>query len=349
MKTVLVTGSAGFIGSHLVINLLRSLKDVTIVGIDNMNDYYDVSLKEYRLSMIEKESNLSSNSFYHHFQGDISEKSFVEDIFSHYNFDIVVNMAAQAGVRNSIETPDYYIQDNIIGFYTVLEACRHHSIKHLIYASSSSVYGNNSNIPFRLQDRTDTPLSLYAATKKCNELLAHCYGNLYGLHSSGLRFFTVYGPWGRPDMAYYKFTDQILRGEDILLYNYGECIRDFTYIDDIIAGVMSIILSLFNGGLVYKDTSPSKIYNIGSGCPEKLNTFVHLLIDELIHANLLPLDYNIESHMQLAPMQPGDVQVTFADINEMQEEFGFYPKVRLRRGLRLFVDWYKAYNTLNQN
>ena len=363
---ILVTGSAGFIGSNLVKRLLQDMKEGTIVGIDNMNDYYDVSLKEYRLSVISSEVEKSHNIQYKFVKGSIADRELVNRLFEEYHFDIVVNLAAQAGVRYSIENPDVYIESNIIGFYNILEACRHskdliagedpliagedpqspyQGVQHLVYASSSSVYGGNKKVPFSTDDRVDNPVSLYAATKKSNELMAHCYSKLYNIPSTGLRFFTVYGPAGRPDMAYFGFTNKLLRGETIQIYNYGNCRRDFTYVDDIVEGVYRVMQKApakRNGddGL---PIPPYAVYNIGGGQPENLLDFVQTLQEELVRAKVLPADYDFEAHKQLVPMQPGDVPTTYADASALERDFGFTPKITLREGLRKFAEWYKEY------
>ena len=349
MKTILVTGHAGFIGSNLVQRLFKELKEGTIVGIDNLNNYYDVSLKEYRLKELEnlyvqtvncKQSTVNYNSI----RGSIADRELVNKLFEEYHFDIVVNLAAQAGVRYSIENPDVYIESNIIGFYNILEACRHNPVEHLVYASSSSVYGGNKKVPFSTDDRVDNPVSLYAATKKSNELMAHCYSKLYNIPSTGLRFFTVYGPAGRPDMAYFGFTNKLLRGETIQIYNYGNCCRDFTYVDDIVEGIMRVMAKApeKKTGEDGLPIPPYAIYNIGGGQPENLLDFVNILQEELVRAGVLPQDYDFEAHKQLVPMQPGDVPTTYADTTALERDFGFTPKFTLREGLRHFAEWYKA-------
>ena len=344
-KTILVTGSAGFIGANLVMRLLKDMKEGAIVGLDNLNNYYDVSLKEYRLQQIEALSSQNSGVQYAFVRGSIADKALVDRLFEEYRFDIVVNLAAQAGVRYSIENPDVYIESNIIGFYNILEACRHHPVEHLVYASSSSVYGGNKKVPFSVDDRVDNPVSLYAATKKSNELMAHCYSKLYDIPSTGLRFFTVYGPAGRPDMAYFGFTNKLLAGKTIQIYNYGNCRRDFTYVDDIVEGIVRVM-----GGAparrVGKDglpIPPYAVYNIGGGQPENLLDFVQILQEELLAAGVLPPDYDFEAHKELVPMQPGDVPTTYADASALERDFGFTPKITLREGLRKFAQWYKAY------
>ena len=353
MKTVLVTGSAGFIGAFLVLRLLESQEPVRIVGLDNLNDYYDPSLKEYRLRLIEAKSKEHPEHEYVFFKGNIADKSFVERLFNDWKFDIVVNLAAQTGVRYSIENPDAYIESNIIGFYNILEACRHHPVEHLVYASSSSVYGGNEKVPFSVEDKVDNPVSLYAATKKSNELMAHCYSKLYNIPSTGLRFFTVYGPAGRPDMAYFGFTNKLVKGQTIQIYNFGNCRRDFTYVDDIVEGIVRVMAktpschserSEESGsfGKPQDDDAPYAIYNIGGGQPENLLDFVNILQEELLRAGVLPLDYDFDAHKQLVPMQPGDVPTTYADASALERDFGFTPKITLREGLRKFAEWYKA-------
>ena len=342
MKKILVTGSAGFIGSNLVLRLLGSKEPVSIVGLDNMNDYYDSSLKEYRLRVIEKKA---AGKGYKFVKGDLSDKALIDRLFAEEKFDIVVNLAAQAGVRYSIENPDAYIQSNMIGFYNILEACRHNPVEHLVYASSSSVYGGNKKVPFAVEDRVDNPVSLYAATKKSNELFAHCYSKLYNIPTTGLRFFTVYGPAGRPDMAYFGFTNKLLAGETIQIYNYGNCRRDFTYVDDIVEGIVRVM-----AGAPEKRTGddglpvpPYAVYNIGGGQPENLLDFVNILQEELVRAGVLPADYDFEAHKELVPMQPGDVPTTYADASALERDFGFTPRITLREGLRKFAEWYKEY------
>ena len=342
---ILVTGSAGFIGANLVKRLFMEMKEGTIVGVDNLNDYYDPCLKEYRLRVLDEMNSKQSAVNYQFVKGSIAERELINKLFEEYKFDIVVNLAAQAGVRYSIDNPDVYIESNIIGFYNILEACRHHPVRHLVYASSSSVYGGNTKIPFSTDDRVDNPVSLYAATKKSNELMAHCYSKLYNIPSTGLRFFTVYGPAGRPDMAYFKFTNKLLRGETIQIFNYGHCRRDFTYVDDIVEGIWRVMAkapecSTGGDGL---PVPPYKVYNIGGGQPENLLDFVQILQEELIRAGVLPQDYDFESHKQLVPMQPGDVPTTYADASALERDFGFTPKITLREGLRKFAEWYKSY------
>ena len=373
-KTILVTGSAGFIGSNLVMRLFKDMKKGVVVGLDNLNDYYDPSLKDFRLREIEQAKPAGID--YTFVKGDLADKALIDKLFAEYQFDVVVNLAAQAGVRYSIENPDAYIQSNLIGFYNILEACRHsmeegrgkmeegrgkmedvnnqpsdikhqtyRGVQHLVYASSSSVYGGNKKVPFSTDDRVDNPVSLYAATKKSNELMAHCYSKLYNIPSTGLRFFTVYGPAGRPDMAYFGFTNKLLKGETIQIFNYGNCRRDFTYVDDIVEGVVRVMQgapSKQNGedGL---PLPPYAVYNIGGGQPENLLDFVNILQEELVRAGVLPADYDFEAHKQLVPMQPGDVPTTYADATALERDFGFVPKITLREGLRHFAEWYKQY------
>ena len=343
MKSILVTGSAGFIGSNLVKRLFREMQEGTIVGVDNMNSYYDPSLKEYRLRELDKTRPAGID--YTFVKGDIAHRELVNKLFAEYKFDIVVNLAAQAGVRYSIENPDVYIESNIIGFYNILEACRHNPVEHLVYASSSSVYGGNKKVPFAVEDRVDNPVSLYAATKKSNELFAHCYSKLYNIPSTGLRFFTVYGPAGRPDMAYFGFTNKLLRGETIQIYNYGNCRRDFTYVDDIVEGIVRVMAKApeKRTGEDGLPIPPYAVYNIGGGQPENLLDFVQTLQEELIRAGVLPQEYDFEAHKELVPMQPGDVPTTYADATALERDFGFTPKITLREGLRHFAQWYKEY------
>ena len=343
MRTILVTGHAGFIGSNLVRRLFREMTEGTIVGVDNLNDYYDPSLKEYRLRELAGAKPAGIN--YVSIKGSIADRELVNRLFQEYKFDIVVNLAAQAGVRYSIENPDVYIESNIIGFYNILEACRRHPVEHLVYASSSSVYGGNKKVPFSTDDRVDNPVSLYAATKKSNELMAHCYSKLYDIPSTGLRFFTVYGPAGRPDMAYFGFTNKLLRGETIQIYNYGNCRRDFTYVDDIVEGIVRVMQRApqRQTGADGLPIPPYAVYNIGGGQPESLLDFVQTLQEELLRAGVLPADYDFEAHKQLVPMQPGDVPVTYADSTALERDFGFTPKITLREGLRKFAEWYAEY------
>ena len=346
-KTILVTGAAGFIGANLVKRLLTELHDATIVGIDNMNDYYDVSLKEARLQELEELSSAMGSApsvlnRWTFIRGDIADKATIDGIFDEYEPSVVVNLAAQAGVRYSITNPDAYIQSNLIGFYNILEACRHHPVEHLVYASSSSVYGGNKKVPFSTDDRVDIPVSLYAATKKSNELMAHCYSKLYDIPTTGLRFFTVYGPAGRPDMAYFGFTNKLLKGETIQIFNYGNCQRDFTYIDDIVEGVIRVMQGApeRKKGEDGLPIPPYAVYNIGGGHPEKLLDFVTILQEELVRAGVLPADFDFEAHKQLVPMQPGDVPTTYADTTALERDFGFTPTIPLREGLRRFAEWY---------
>ena len=336
---ILVTGSSGFIGMNLCERLLKENPETKIIGIDNMNEYYDVSLKEYRLKKLRTYPN------FEFIKGDISDKELIFSIFEQYRFDIVVNLAAQAGVRYSIENPDAYINSNIIGFYNILEACRHYPVEHLVYASSSSVYGGNKKIPFSTDDKVDNPVSLYAATKKSNELIAHCYSKLYNIPTTGLRFFTVYGEAGRPDMAYFGFTDKLVKGETIQIFNYGNCQRDFTYIDDIVEGIVRVMQKApeKKTGEDGLPIPPYALYNIGGGQPENLLDFVQILSEELIRAGVLPEDYDFNAHKELVPMQQGDVPVTYADSSALERDFGFKPTIPLRVGLRKFAEWYKEY------
>lgn len=343
MKKILVTGHAGFIGSNLVHRLFKEMDGGTIVGIDNLNNYYDPSLKTYRLEELEKAVPAGIN--YVSVKGSIADRELINKLFEEYKFDIVVNLAAQAGVRYSIENPDVYIESNIIGFYNILEACRHNPVEHLVYASSSSVYGGNKKVPFSTDDRVDNPVSLYAATKKSNELMAHCYSKLYNIPSTGLRFFTVYGPAGRPDMAYFGFTNKLLKGDTIQIYNYGNCRRDFTYVDDIVEGIVRVMRKApeKKTGEDGLPVPPYAVYNIGGGQPENLLDFVNILQEELLRAGVLPADYDFEAHKQLVPMQPGDVPTTYADASALERDFGFTPKITLREGLRKFAEWYASY------
>ena len=341
-KTILITGAAGFIGSNLVLELLRTTSPITIIGLDNMNDYYDISIKEYRLAEIEKEAPESRWEF---IRGNIADKALVESLFEKYHFSVVVNLAAQAGVRYSIINPDVYIESNIIGFYNILEACRKYPVEHLVYASSSSVYGSNEKIPYSTDDKVDNPVSLYAATKKSNELFAHAYSKLYNIPSTGLRFFTVYGPAGRPDMAYFGFTNKLRKGEKIQIFNYGNCKRDFTYVDDIVEGVKRV-MQCAQEKTVGPDglpVPPYRVYNIGNNSPENLLDFVDILQQELIAAGVLPENYDFEAHKELVPMQPGDVPITYADTSALEQDFGFKPSTSLREGLRKFAKWYKEF------
>lgn len=344
-KTVFVTGAAGFIGSNLVLELLKNHSPIKLVGIDNLNDYYDVSIKQWRLREIDKAVAAHPDSQWTFVKGDISDRDAVDGIFAQYHPDIVVNLAAQAGVRYSITNPDAYIQSNLIGFYNILEACRHNPVAHLVYASSSSVYGTNKKVPYSTEDKVDNPVSLYAATKKSNELMAHAYSKLYNIPSTGLRFFTVYGPAGRPDMAYFGFTNKLLKGETIQIFNYGNCQRDFTYIDDIVEGVIRVMQGApeKKNGEDGLPIPPYAVYNIGNQNPENLLDFVDILQQELISAGVLPSDYDFEAHKELVPMQPGDVPVTYADTAPLERDFGFKPSTDLRTGLRKFAQWYKAF------
>lgn len=350
-KRIIITGAAGFIGANLVLKLLKEVQPVDIIGIDNLNDYYDVSIKEWRLKEIEKMAAESPGSTWIFVRGSIADRTLIDKLFAEYQPDIVVNLAAQAGVRYSITNPDVYIESNLIGFYNILEACRHSydngakGVEHLVYASSSSVYGANKKVPYSTDDKVDNPVSLYAATKKSNELMAHAYSKLYNIPSTGLRFFTVYGPAGRPDMAYFGFTNKLLEGETIQIFNYGNCKRDFTYVDDIVEGIKRVMKAppeRRNGedGL---PISPYAVYNIGNNHPENLLDFVDILQQELIQAEVLPSDYDFETHMKLVPMQPGDVPVTYADTSALEREFGFKPSTSLREGLRKFAEWYKDF------
>ena len=364
-KTVLVTGAAGFIGSNLVKRLLNEYSQLHVIGVDSMTDYYDVNIKKERLQEIKKsldvivsqESELSEDEVetgtYTNQRGNvwtflydsIANKDAIERVFKTYRPDVVVNLAAQAGVRYSITNPDAYIESNLIGFYNILEACRHHEVSNLVYASSSSVYGSNKKVPYSTDDKVDNPVSLYAATKKSNELMAHAYSKLYNIPSTGLRFFTVYGPAGRPDMAYFGFTDKLVKGDTIQIFNYGNCKRDFTYVDDIVEGVIRVMQHApeKKNGEDGLPIPPYKVYNIGNNSPENLLDFVTILQEELVRAGVLPEDYDFESHKQLVPMQPGDVPVTYADTTPLEQDFGFKPSTSLREGLRRFAEWYKAY------
>ncbi|MBR6551964.1 MAG: NAD-dependent epimerase/dehydratase family protein [Clostridia bacterium] len=341
-KTILVTGCAGFIGANLVCELFKTVEGVTIVGLDNMNDYYDVSLKEYRL---EKVQNAAKNNKWIFIRGDIADKVLLEELFEKYKFDVVVNLAAQAGVRYSITNPDAYISSNVIGFYNILEACRNHPVEHLVYASSSSVYGTNEKIPYSTYDKTDNPVSLYAATKKSNELMAHAYSKLYIIPTTGLRFFTVYGPAGRPDMAYFSFTNKFITGQTIEIFNYGKCKRDFTYVDDIVECVVRVMkcpppVKCGADGL---PIPPFKVYNIGNNSPENLLDFVRILQEELVAAGVLSSEYDFDSHKRLVPMQAGDVPITYAEVSDLERDFGFKPATDLRKGLRKFAEWYAEF------
>lgn len=344
-KTILVTGAAGFIGSNLVNELLKTAEPAKIVGIDNMNDYYDVSIKEYRLKETEKLASKKGAGVWKFIKGNIGDKALIEEVFSKYRPDVVVNLAAQAGVRYSITNPDVYIESNILGFYNILEACRNYPVEHLVYASSSSVYGSNKKVPYSTDDKVDNPVSLYAATKKSNELFAHAYSKLYNIPSTGLRFFTVYGPAGRPDMAYFGFTNKLLKGETIQIFNFGNCKRDFTFVDDIVEGVKRVMQCApeKKNGEDGLPVPPYRVYNIGNSSPENLLDFVSVLCEELVRAGVLPEDYDFEAHKKLVPMQPGDVPVTFADTSALERDFGFKPSTPLREGLRKFAQWYKEF------
>ena len=343
-KTILVTGSPGFIGANLVIRLLKEMTSGTVISLDNMNDYYDPKLKEYRLKLIE-DAALESPVSHIFIRGNIADKDLIDKLFKEYKPSIVVNLAAQAGVRYSIDHPDVYIESNLIGFYNILEACRNNPVEHLVYASSSSVYGGNKKVPFSVDDKVDNPVSLYAATKKSNELLAHSYSKLYNIPSTGLRFFTVYGPAGRPDMFYYSATEKLVAGKTIQIFNYGNCKRDFTYIDDIIEGVYRVMQGAPEK--IYGDDGlplpPYAIYNIGGGTPENLLDFVSTLQEELVRAKVLPKEYDFEAHRELVGMQPGDVPVTYADNKALEDDYGFRPTINIREGLGKFADWYKEY------
>ena len=350
-KTILVTGAAGFIGANLVLELLKTQSPINIIGIDNLNDYYDVSIKEWRLREIKRMADEHLESRWTFIKGSIADKSAIENIFNNYHPQIVVNLAAQAGVRYSITNPDVYIESNLIGFYNILEACRHtydnsnSGVEHLVYASSSSVYGSNKKVPYSIDDKVDNPVSLYAATKKSDELLAHAYAKLYNIPSTGLRFFTVYGPAGRPDMAYFGFTNKLLHNEMVEIFNYGNCKRDFTYVDDIVEGVKRVMAGapekkIGEDGL---PIPPYAIYNIGNGNPESLLDFVTILQEELVRAEVLPSDYDFESHKKLVPMQPGDVPVTYADTSALERDFDFKPSTSLKEGIRKFAEWYKIF------
>ena len=343
-KTILVTGSPGFIGANLVLRLLREMAGGTVVSLDNMNDYYDPQLKEYRLGLIEKAAEASPVK--HVFiRGSIADQALIEKTYEEFKPAVVVNLAAQAGVRYSIDHPDVYIESNLIGFYNILEACRHHPVEHLVYASSSSVYGGNKKVPFSVDDKVDNPVSLYAATKKSNELLAHSYAKLYNIPCTGLRFFTVYGPAGRPDMFYFSATQKLVKGETISIFNYGNCKRDFTYVDDIVEGVLRVMRgapekAIGEDGL---PLPPYAVYNIGGGTPENLLDYISTLQEELVRAGVLPADYDFEAHKKLVPMQPGDVPVTYADSSALESDYGFRPAIGIREGLRRFAEWYKLY------
>ena len=338
-KTVFITGASGFIGSNLAKRILTTEPDTKVIGLDNMNDYYDVRIKEARLAELQKFEN------YTFIKGNLADKALINSIFEQYHPDIVVNLGAQAGVRYSITNPDAYIESNMIGFYNILEACRHYPVEHLVYASSSSVYGSNKKVPYSTDDKVDNPVSLYAATKKSNELMAHAYSKLYNIPSTGLRFFTVYGPAGRPDMAYFGFTNKLVNGETIKIFNYGNCKRDFTYVDDIVEGVVRVMAKApeKKNGEDGLPIPPYAVYNIGNSNPENLLDFVQILSEELVRAGVLPADYDFEAHKELVPMQPGDVPVTFADTEPLERDFGFKPHTPLREGLRKFAEWYKEF------
>lgn len=338
-RTILITGAAGFIGANLAKEIIKTTND-KVIGLDNMNDYYDVSLKEYRLGEIE-----ALGGDFTFVRGSIADRDLVEGLFEQYGFNVVVNLAAQAGVRYSITNPDVYMESNIIGFYNILQACRHHPVEHLVYASSSSVYGSNKKVPYSTDDKVDNPVSLYAATKKSNELLAHAYSKLYDIPSTGLRFFTVYGPAGRPDMAYFSFTNKLIKGNTIEIFNYGNCKRDFTYVDDIVKGI-SLVMDKAPQKKTGEDglpIPPYKVYNIGNNHPENLLDFVQILSEELVAAGVLPQDYDFEAHKKLVPMQSGDVPITYADVSALEHDFGFKPSTSLRDGLRAFAQWYKEF------
>ncbi len=344
-KTVLVTGAAGFIGANLVNELFNTTQEITIVGVDSLNDYYDASIKEYRLKEIEKNIGTKAMSKWVFVKGNLADKEFITHLFEEYNFSVVVNLAAQAGVRYSITNPDAYIESNILGFYNILEACRNYPVDHLVYASSSSVYGTNKKVPYSTDDKVDNPVSLYAATKKSNELMAHSYSKLYNIPSTGLRFFTVYGPAGRPDMAYFGFTNKLIKGETIQIFNYGNCKRDFTYVDDIVEGVKRV-MTCAPEKITGEDglpVPPYRVYNIGNSSPENLLDFVDILQQELIRAGVLPENYDFEAHKELVPMQQGDVPITYADTSALENDFGFKPATPLREGLRNFAEWYKEF------
>ena len=338
-NVVFITGSSGFIGSNLAKRILTTEPDTKVIGLDNMNDYYDVRIKEARLAELQKFEN------YTFIKGNLADKALINSIFEQYHPDIVVNLGAQAGVRYSITNPDAYIESNVIGFYNILEACRHYPVKHLVYASSSSVYGSNKKVPYSTDDKVDNPVYLYAATKKSNELMAHAYSKLYNIPSTGLRFFTVYGPAGRPDMAYFGFTNKLVNGETIKIFNYGNCKRDFTYVDDIVEGVVRVMAKapVKKNGEDGLPIPPYAVYNIGNSNPENLLDFVQILSEELVRSGVLPADYDFEAHKELVPMQPGDVPVTFADTEPLERDFGFKPHTPLRDGLRKFAEWYKEF------
>ena len=343
--TVLVTGAAGFVGSNLVKELLNTTPAINIIGFDSVNDYYDISIKEYRLAEIDKLAAEKTASRWTFVKGNLADKVLIDSLFEKYNFTVVVNLAAQAGVRYSITNPQAYIEANIVGFFNILEACRNHPVEHIVYASSSSVYGTNKKIPYSTEDKVDNPVSLYAATKKSNELMAHAYSKLYNIPSTGLRFFTVYGPAGRPDMAYFGFTNKLIRGQTIEIFNYGNCKRDFTYVDDIVEGVKRVMTAApeKKNGEDGLPLPPYRVYNIGNNNPENLLDFVQILSEELVNAKVLPEDFDFEAHKKLVPMQPGDVPVTYADVSELERDFGFKPQTSLREGLRRFAQWYHEF------
>ena len=343
--TVLVTGAAGFIGCNLVKELLNTVENINIVGFDSVNDYYDVSIKEYRLVELDSLAKQKSGSEWTFVKGNLADKTLVDSLFEKYHFSVVVNLAAQAGVRYSITNPQAYIEANIVGFFNILEACRNYPVEHLVYASSSSVYGSNKKIPYSTEDKVDNPVSLYAATKKSNELMAHAYSKLYNIPSTGLRFFTVYGPAGRPDMAYFGFTNKLIRGDTIEIFNYGNCKRDFTYVDDIVEGVKRVMTAApeKQNGEDGLPVPPYRVYNIGNNNPENLLDFVQILSEELVRAKVLPEDFDFEAHKKLVPMQPGDVPITFADVSGLERDFGFKPQISLREGLRRFAQWYHEF------
>ncbi len=344
-KTVMVTGAAGFIGANLVTELLSTVSPIHVIGVDNMNDYYDVSIKDYRLEKIEALASTKPESKFTMVKGSIADRALMDGLFDEHRPAVVVNLAAQAGVRYSITNPDVYIESNIIGFYNILEACRAYPVEHLVYASSSSVYGSNKKIPYATEDKVDNPVSLYSATKKSNELMAHAYSKLYNIPPTGLRFFTVYGPAGRPDMAYFGFTNKLLRGETIEIFNFGNCKRDFTYVDDIVTGVKHVMQNApeKQNGEDGLPLPPYRVYNIGNNSPENLLDFVDILQQELVRAGVLPADYDFEAHKRLVPMQAGDVPVTYADTSALERDFGFKPSTSLRDGLRAFAEWYREF------
>jgi len=345
-KTILVTGSPGFIGANLVLRLLKDLSGGTVLSLDNMNDYYDPALKEYRLGLI-REAAGASPVRHVFIRGSIADKALVDQVFAEYRPNVVVNLAAQAGVRYSIDHPDVYVESNLLGFFNVLEACRHSPVEHLVYASSSSVYGGNRKVPFSTEDRADTPVSLYAATKKSNELMAHAYSKLYRIPSTGLRFFTVYGPAGRPDMFYYSAAEKLVAGETVRIFNYGNCKRDFTYVDDVVEGVVRVMQGAPEQltGADGLPLPPYAVYNIGGGTPENLLDFISVLQEELVRAGVLPADYDFEGHRELTGMQPGDVPVTYADSSALEADYGFRPRIGIREGLRRFAEWYRGYRS----